>query len=235
MTIREYIDTAIHEGREITIKYVKYDGTISNRTISDIQYSEEYGSDYIIGWCHLRNEQRTFKISRIRSVDGKTFNTTTSSTGKTAYVPQTKVSVMPTQDTIKSTPVKSGDIISSSISGHKISTSSSSYSRNTGYPSYSSPTSSSHSRHSEGCYIATMAYGDYDHPKVLVLRSYRDNVLKSNIGGRIFIRIYYAISPIMVKMLKNNIIINNAIRQQLDRMIEHINAKYNFDKVHLTK
>lgn len=72
---------------------------------------------------------------------------------------------------------------------------------------------------SEGCYIATMAYGDYNHPQVILLRQYRDNVLKNTILGRFFIFTYYQISPLLVKMLKNNITVNAFIRKELDQFI----------------
>ena len=37
------------------------------------------------------------------------------------------------------------------------------------------------------CYIATMVYGDYNHPKVLILRDFRDNVLQESFLGSLFI------------------------------------------------
>lgn len=46
---------------------------------------------------------------------------------------------------------------------------------------YSSQASSSSS--SSGCYIATMVYGDYDHPQVLVLRDFRDQILQKHRWG----------------------------------------------------
>ena len=70
MTISKYIAEAIKSGKTVKIKYVKYSGEISERTISDIKPSEEFGEGYISAFCHLRNETRTFKISRIREVDG---------------------------------------------------------------------------------------------------------------------------------------------------------------------
>jgi len=73
-----------------------------------------------------------------------------------------------------------------------------------------------------GCYIATMAYGDYDHPQVLVLRNYRDNILAKNIAGRFFIKCYYIISPKLVKVLKNQITINSLIRRILNQIINQI-------------
>jgi hypothetical protein len=62
-------------------------------------------------------------------------------------------------------------------------------------PSPSSPSSS------EGCYIATMAYGDYEHPQVLELRKFRNEILERSLIGRVFIRCYYSISPRLVEYL----------------------------------
>lgn len=52
---------------------------------------------------------------------------------------------------------------------------------------------------SEGCYIATAVYGSYDCPEVWTLRRYRDTILASTNWGKLFIKIYYAISPALVK------------------------------------
>jgi DNA-directed RNA polymerase subunit RPC12/RpoP len=48
------------------------------------------------------------------------------------------------------------------------------------------------------CYIATMVYGDYDAPQVKILRNFRDTVLRGSIFGRVFIKIYYFISPKLI-------------------------------------
>ncbi|MCW3805674.1 CFI-box-CTERM domain-containing protein [Plebeiibacterium marinum] len=87
-------------------------------------------------------------------------------------------------------------------------------------PSYSSGSSSSGS--SGGCYIATMAYGSYDHPQVIILRKFRDEILSHSIFGKAFIRFYYATSPSLVKALQNQKKINHYIRNILDRLIKHI-------------
>jgi ssDNA-binding Zn-finger/Zn-ribbon topoisomerase 1 len=47
------------------------------------------------------------------------------------------------------------------------------------------------------CFIASYALGP-DHPITESFRQYRDNVLKKTWPGRIFIQIYYAISPILI-------------------------------------
>lgn len=79
---------------------------------------------------------------------------------------------------------------------------------------YSSNTSSS-----VGCYIATMCYGDYDHPQVMVLRDFRDSVLLQHDWGQSFVRFYYRNSPNWVEHLKGKRLINTIIRKLLDKFI----------------
>lgn len=78
------------------------------------------------------------------------------------------------------------------------------------------PTTSS----SGGCYIATMVYGDYDHPQVMVLRGFRDDVLQQYVLGRAFVKFYYKHSPTWVEHLKDKKGINNFIRKILDSFIK---------------
>ncbi|MFT5251136.1 MAG: hypothetical protein ACI87N_000107 [Flavobacteriales bacterium] len=73
-----------------------------------------------------------------------------------------------------------------------------------------------------GCYIATMAYGDYDHPQVLILRQFRDEFLDKSKLGKWFIKTYYHYSPKLVEKLKNKITINNIIRKILNQIINLI-------------
>ncbi|TYB76812.1 hypothetical protein ES677_09770 [Bizionia gelidisalsuginis] len=73
-----------------------------------------------------------------------------------------------------------------------------------------------------GCYIATMAYGDYDHPQVIELRNFRDDFLSKTIGGRRFIKFYYKYSPSLVEKLKNKQSINLIIRKGLNQFIKAI-------------
>ena len=153
MEIGDYIKEAIQQNKEITIKYQKYDGSVSTRRISNIELSDEYGDGYIRAYCHLRNEERTFKISRIIEADG-----------------------------IKRSPISSSYSSGSYSSGFS---SSSRYTSSSSGYGHSQP-----KRKNEGCYIATMAYGDYDHPPVLALRKYRDQIPSSSFLGRKFIQLY---------------------------------------------
>lgn len=75
---------------------------------------------------------------------------------------------------------------------------------------------------SSGCYIATMVYGDYSHPKVMILREFRDERLLNSFFGRCFIKIYYTTSPYIVTKLRNQTRINRVIRSVLDRLIRHL-------------
>jgi hypothetical protein len=72
----------------------------------------------------------------------------------------------------------------------------------------------------DGCYIATMAYGSYEHPQVLELRQFRDEILQKTIAGRLFIKTYYFISPKLVELLKDKKNINNFIRKGLNQFIK---------------
>ncbi len=75
------------------------------------------------------------------------------------------------------------------------------------------------------CYIATMAYGDYDHPQVLVLRQFRDNILKKTNYGRWLIKSYYHYSPKLVEKLHNKKNTNRIIRAILNQFIKLIKLK----------
>ena len=76
---------------------------------------------------------------------------------------------------------------------------------------------------SEGCYIATMVYGDYEHYQVLALREYRDKTLSQFLLGRVFIKFYYATSPYIVIALRNHPRINRSIKFLLDSIIRRLN------------
>lgn len=74
----------------------------------------------------------------------------------------------------------------------------------------------------DGCYIATMAYGDYDHPQVMELRKFRDEFLNKSVLGRSFIRFYYKHSLVLVQRLKDKTKTNDIIRKLLDQFIKII-------------
>lgn len=199
MSKESVLRQAIANDETLEITYVKFNGEQSRRTISEITPSDEWGEGYIHAYCHLRDDYRTFKISRITSINGIKYPDQVS----TPSIPHIKTSSL-------------GKTYTPSY--HTSSSySSSSYS--------SSNTSSSSSSSSGGCYIATMAYGDYDHPQVLVLREYRDKVLMNSLLGRAFVKVYYATSPHMVRLLRGHRRTNAMIRSTLDKFVEHLRTR----------
>lgn len=79
---------------------------------------------------------------------------------------------------------------------------------------------------SGGCFIATMIYGSYDHPKVKVLRSFRDTYLITNNLGRKFVSLYYKYSPKLIYKLKDKHFIKKVIQIALNlfvRIVKLIN------------
>lgn len=65
------------------------------------------------------------------------------------------------------------------------------------------------------CYIATICYESITVDEVTAFRAYRDNVLLKNIMGRVFVYIYYFISPSIANFLINKPRINDRIIKYL--------------------
>ncbi|WAL72687.1 helicase C-terminal domain-containing protein [Kitasatospora sp. YST-16] len=55
---------AVDEGRSVTIEYVATSGSTTVRTLSRL----ELDAPYLHAWCHLRDDERVFTISRIHGV-----------------------------------------------------------------------------------------------------------------------------------------------------------------------
>lgn len=79
-----------------------------------------------------------------------------------------------------------------------------------------------HPKSSGGCYIATAVYGSYDCPEVWTLRRYRDEILAKTIRGILFIKIYYTISPTLVKWFGKTKWFNAIWRSILDIKIKKL-------------
>lgn len=68
ITFEHIIMRAIEDKLTLEIDYAKNSFEKSTRVISNISISQEYGFGYISAYCHLREEERTFKMSRIVDV-----------------------------------------------------------------------------------------------------------------------------------------------------------------------
>jgi DNA-directed RNA polymerase subunit RPC12/RpoP len=79
-----------------------------------------------------------------------------------------------------------------------------------------------------GCYIATAVYGSYDAPEVITLRRFRDEVLQKSICGRLFVNIYYCISPCLAEKLKGTKHLNYIVKCLLNKWVVNLRNKRNF-------
>lgn len=76
-----------------------------------------------------------------------------------------------------------------------------------------------------GCYIATAIYGSYDCPEVWTLRRYRDLKLTKTLYGRIFVHIYYVISPLFVKWFGHTKVFRRIWKRPLDCFVNKLQAQ----------
>lgn len=74
----------------------------------------------------------------------------------------------------------------------------------------------------QGCYVATCVYGSYDCPEVWTLRRYRDEKLRKTFFGRLFIKIYYAVSPNAVKLFGKTGWFNSFFKKRLDKKVQRL-------------
>tara|TARA_R110000868_G_scaffold27279_1_gene103868 strand:- start:579 stop:1418 length:840 start_codon:yes stop_codon:yes gene_type:complete len=68
------------------------------------------------------------------------------------------------------------------------------------------------------CFIATACYRDIFSEEVIFFRWYRDNKLQKTFLGRLFIKVYYRISPYFYKVLFDNPKASNKIKVVLDKL-----------------
>ena len=54
-----------------------------------------------------------------------------------------------------------------------------------------------------GCFVATAAFGQPDHPLVLLLREFRDRYLLTWAGGRMMVKMYYAGGPYLADLIRD--------------------------------
>ena len=67
----------------------------------------------------------------------------------------------------------------------------------------------------EFCFIATAAFGSYDHPTVKVLRRFRDRFLAPMPGGRALIEAYYRVGPSLAAVIADRPMLKSAVQAGL--------------------
>jgi hypothetical protein len=76
-----------------------------------------------------------------------------------------------------------------------------------------------------GCFIATAAYGSYLHPKVMLLREFRDNCLLTSAPGRAFVALYYRVSPPLADFIARHDSLRSASRILLTPVVLAVEYK----------
>lgn len=66
-----------------------------------------------------------------------------------------------------------------------------------------------------GCFIATAAYGGALSPEVILLQDFRDEHLLKNPFGKIFVELYYLISPPIAAVVKHSEALKRVVRAGL--------------------
>jgi predicted DNA-binding transcriptional regulator YafY len=56
-------------GRKLLVRYVSASGEETQRTVTPLSVGANRGCTYLVAMCHLRNEQRSFRLDRIVEMD----------------------------------------------------------------------------------------------------------------------------------------------------------------------
>lgn len=64
----------------------------------------------------------------------------------------------------------------------------------------------------QGCFIATAVYGSPFAKEVIILQKFRDNYLEKYSIGRLFVKLYYWISPSLSKMILKSDILKTTVK-----------------------
>ena len=82
------------------------------------------------------------------------------------------------------------------------------------------------SKSGASCFVATVAYGDQDHPDVAFLRKFRDEVLVNSYSGRCFIDWYWKVGPKIANFIKNSRLMIFCSRYLISRLVAIIRKFY---------
>jgi hypothetical protein len=77
-----------------------------------------------------------------------------------------------------------------------------------------------------GCFIATAAYGTPLAPEINVLREWRDFKLRKSVGGRMFVKVYYVVSPSIALIIAKSEQLKYLTRKILTPIVGYFKRKY---------
>lgn len=76
------------------------------------------------------------------------------------------------------------------------------------------------------CFIATAVYGNDNCYEVMVLRRFRDEILASKYTGKLFIKLYYIVSPHIAVLLEKNKLLSLLVKKIIDSIVKIIEKYY---------
>jgi len=76
------------------------------------------------------------------------------------------------------------------------------------------------------CFIATAVYGSPYATEVIVLLKFRDNYLLNSVAGRFLVKVYYLISPKIVKIIQKSNNTRIILKKFLDYIVKHMTTAY---------
>ena len=76
------------------------------------------------------------------------------------------------------------------------------------------------------CFIATATYGSFLHPKINILRKFRDLFLNNTVWGKTFIKLYYKFSPKLVPFIKTSPLLKKISLIYIETLILFINYSW---------
>jgi hypothetical protein len=76
------------------------------------------------------------------------------------------------------------------------------------------------------CFIATAAFGNYRAPEVILLQKFRDRFLLTNAPGRLFVDVYYRLSPSLADFISQYDSLRRATRLALKPLIFTIQHRF---------
>jgi hypothetical protein len=80
------------------------------------------------------------------------------------------------------------------------------------------------------CFIATACYKSKYSDEVLLFKRFRNEYLMNYFIGRMFVKVYYFTSPLMLSVFGHNELILKFIKKILDRIYDNLKAIYSKDK-----
>lgn len=82
------------------------------------------------------------------------------------------------------------------------------------------------SKSGASCFVASVAYADPNHPDVMFLRAYRDEVLSKSTIGRSFVDWYWKNGPKLARIVEKSDWLRNASRYLISKIVIHLKSHW---------